>query len=494
MNSGKKISKSLNTLLQKINLPSYIKETLVYGLSLDTRNIRKDEIFFALKGQNFDGNNYIDDAIKKGALIVLSDNPNLENNRQVFYYPDLLKEIANISSIFYDHPSQKLDIFCATGTNGKTSFVESLSQISQNLGIKCGFVSTISTSVGKQELVDSILTTPNSINLNRVLSESLSNNCKIAAIEASSHGIVQKRLEGIKIKVAVLTSFSQDHLDYHKTIAAYEAAKQSFFFDNDIESSLINIDSDFGARLYTSLKLSKKLVYSISIHKESDFKISFTRKNLQNIYVTIDSPFGSINFYVNTFSKMMASNVAIAVASFLITGVPLDVLANKIQDVFLPKGRMELVKINKNSYCIIDFAHTPEALSKSILEIKQSFSGKLWCIFGCGGDRDQKKRSLMGKIAEDFSDFVVLTNDNPRFESPKAIIANILEGMEKPELVFIQEDRYKAINFCLKKIISQKDPINLLIAGKGHEDFQLVNGSSINFNDKKVVLNLLNNS
>ena len=205
----------------------------------------------------------------------------------------------------------------------------------------------------------------------------------------------------------------------------------------------------------------------------------------------METPFGYINFRLNTFSEMMASNISLAMASLTLIDIHLTKLSEVAEDISLSEGRMDVIEINKSSRCIIDYAHTPDALFRALKEIKNTFPGKVWCLFGCGGQRDKLKRSLMGKIAEELSDHIILTNDNPRYEAPRDIINEILVGMENVNSLHIEEDRKLAIEYGLKEIISSDEPISLLIAGKGHEDFQLIEGKSIPLKDRNIVLDSL---
>ena len=487
-----KNSKKLNDFMKGVSLPEGMNKKIITGLSLDSRRVKKGDIFFALKGSSQDGNKYIDEAITNGAKLVFTDQKENIRNSKVFYHPKLRQNLGLIASSFYDEPSKKLDIFCATGTNGKTTYVETLSKISQRISLKTGYISTINSCINGKKIEISNLTTPDPITIQQTLGLMVDNNCSIVSLEASSHGISQKRMVGTKIKVAVLTSFSQDHLDYHKTIERYAKTKRSLFTEHDVESCLINIDSDFGLSLYQDLEKLHKKVYSISFQKEANFKISFLATGSRKIKVRLDSDFGQMRFYVSTFSQTMASNIILAVCSLLITGEPIDLLEKSVEEISLPEGRMDLMEIGLLNNCIIDFAHTPEALENCLKEIRKNFEGNLWCIFGCGGDRDKTKRKEMGKIAERYSDKIILTNDNPRFESPKKILDDILTGIISKK-VHIEEDRKKAIEYALKLIHSSKTKNNLLIAGKGHERYQEIDGEHFEFNDKEVVTKIFEN-
>ena len=304
-------------------------------------------------------------------------------------------------------------------------------------------------------------------------------------MEASSHGLEQHRLNGIDIDYAVLTSFSHDHLDYHGDINHYKSAKEKLFFDLHPKSNIICIDSSFGRKLYEDLLKINPNTYSVSIKQKADFQASFKESPL-GIKVNLLALDQELTFELRTISKYLASNIICSMAILSLEGFNNSLLEKYAQDINLPSGRLEkIVKDNLTAY--VDYAHTPEALRCSLEEIKRIHNEPLWCVFGCGGDRDKEKRPLMGAVAQEYSDHIVITNDNPRTEGEMQIINDILSGMDAKGQFIIEPDREKAIHFAVAEIKNNLDGGVMLIAGKGHETYQEIDGNLFEFNDKEIV-------
>lgn len=458
----------------------------VRALCLDSRKVDCGDIFFALKGNNKDGKDFISEAKEKGAKLILTEEDIKDGG--VIQVNNLRNYMGEVASRFYGEPSKDLNTICVTGTNGKTSCVESLAKLAYKTGSNCGYLSTIGVSLdGINVIRDSVLTTPDSIELQKTFLEVRESGSKFVALEASSHGLEQKRLGGTLVKTAILTSFSHDHLDYHLSLEDYENSKLSLFRDLNPEISIIQIDSDCGKKIHAELSNNNKTVYSISNKQNADFKYSFTRSYENKLDIELTSIAGNFSFSLNTLSSVLASNVICSLAALILNGLDAQSLIENVKNLELPKGRMDLVKLNNNNYCCVDYAHTPDALESALKELKESFEGKLWCVFGCGGDRDTLKRSLMGSIAEKYSDKIVLTNDNPRTEDENLIFKEILSGIKEPKKVVSLADRKEAILYSLNSA-DQTDSRNIvLIAGKGHETYQEINNKKLLFNDKVVI-------
>ena len=458
----------------------------VRALCLDSRKVDCGDIFFALKGSNKDGKDFISEAKEKGAKLILTEEDIKDGG--VIQVNNLRNYMGEVASRFYGEPSKDLNTICVTGTNGKTSCVESLAKLAYKTGSNCGYLSTIGVSLdGINVIRDSVLTTPDSIELQKTFLEVRESGSKFVALEASSHGLEQKRLGGTLVKTAILTSFSHDHLDYHLSLEDYENSKLSLFRDLNPEISIIQIDSDCGKKIHAELSNNNKTVYSISNKQNADFKYSFTRSYENKLDIELTSIAGNFSFSLNTLSSVLASNVICSLAALILNGLDAQSLIENVKNLELPKGRMDLVKLNNNNYCCVDYAHTPDALESALKELKESFEGKLWCVFGCGGDRDTLKRSLMGSIAEKYSDKIVLTNDNPRTEDENLIFKEILSGIKEPKKVVSLADRKEAILYSLNSA-DQTDSRNIvLIAGKGHETYQEINNKKLLFNDKIVI-------
>ena len=490
---GERFNIKAKGLLKEFTLDKNLENLPISSLSLDSRKLSLNGIFFAMKGKNQDGNKFIDEAFKKGASIILSDQQNISRGN-IIYVPKIREYLGTLSSRLHGHPTKKLKVFCVTGTNGKTSCVEAISNLLSLSGISCGYLSTIGVSIdGMEKIEDSYLTTPDSIYLQKVFAQMVREEVNYVALEVSSHGLSQSRIYGTEVDTAILTSFSQDHMDFHKSKKNYELAKRTLFVKYNPNNVILNIDNSFGFKLYKELKVSSEDVFSVSQHHSADFVVDFKRRQDGSLEAFLESSFGSGSFLLKTVSRDIASNVICAFASLLIKGFKFDDLSSASEKLSFPVGRMELHRINKKNSCFVDFAHTPEALSSSLTELKYAFKGKLWCIFGCGGERDSVKRPIMGAIAENLSDEVIITNDNPRNENEDKIIKEILSGMKDPKKAQIIKDRKKAIDKCLTQILGSGEENILLIAGKGHEKYQHIGGRKYSFSDNEVVLAFLGN-
>ena len=459
----------------------------ISSLHLDSREVKEGGLFFALKGKQLNGIDFIEEAKSKGANLIISEELVKDNN--VVHCKNIKEFIGKFASRFYSLPSEELTTFCATGTNGKTTSVEAYARICTNLGKQCGYLSTIGKSLdGRTVNEPSLLTTPDPISFNKSLSEMLSNGATHAAFEASSHGLDQGRLSGINIDYAVLTSFSRDHLDYHKSIEEYGNAKSILFKKLKPKNSFIQIDSEFGRNLYKELLKEGAEVFSVSLEKESDYSASFKKKN-DSLEVSLKSPYGKTEFNLNTVSRYIASNVICSIAALSIEGIKIDKIAECVSEISFSAGRLESIRIGKD-ICYVDYAHTPEALKLTLKEIRDFHEGEIWCVFGCGGNRDKEKRPIMGEIAENYSDHVIITDDNPRNEASNEIIDDILEGTTKSTNIKTIPNRREAIKFALEEMAKRKSVNIMLLAGKGHENYQIIGSEKNRFDDKEALISL----
>ena len=462
----------------------------ISSLHLDSRDVKEGSVFFAIKGKNLNGKDFIEEAKLKGAKLIISEE--LIEDRGVVHCNNLREVLGKFASRFYSNASEELTTFCATGTNGKTTSVETYAKICTSIGKQCGYLSTIGKSIdGKAVDEPSQLTTPDPISLNHSFSQMLLNGATHVAFEASSHGLDQGRLSGISIDYAVLTSFSQDHLDYHKSLEGYGNAKKILFKELKPKNSFIQIDSEFGLNLYKELLENNAEVFSVSLEKESDFFASF-KKIEDYLHVSLKSPYGVTEFDLRTVSRYIASNVICSIAALSVEGIKIEKLAECVSDINFPAGRLESIRVGKD-ICYVDYAHTPEAVKLALKEIREFYEGEIWCLFGCGGDRDKEKRPIMGKIAEEHSDHVVITDDNPRNEASKRIIDDILEGTTKPASIKIIPDRREAIKFTLEEMAKRKSMNIMLLAGKGHETYQIIGSKRNKFDDRETLLSLIKN-
>ena len=475
-----KTNKFLQELANQINF----KEIDINNIHLDSRDVSQGDLFFALKGKEMDGNDFISKAFEKGAALVISDS-NTDGRRDILYFEELRKYLGIFASRFYGNPSFGLKTICVTGTNGKTTCVETFSALSNLLDERCAFISTINSSNDGEDLVKSQLTTPDAITIQRIMNSALRNNAKYMAMEASSHGLDQNRLNGTDIDFAILTSFSHDHLDYHGSLESYKSTKEKLFLDLNPKKNIICIDSSFGLDLYNKAIKKNPNTYSVSIEKPADFQASFEYLS-SGLKVNLKALDEKFSFELETISRYLASNIICAIAVLVIQGVDLDLISSLSKKIELPLGRLQKIK-KDNITVYIDYAHTPEALENTLLELRRFHSDPVWCLFGCGGDRDKEKRPLMGRAAEKFSEKVILTSDNPRTEDKDQIINDILDGISKKDQIIIESDRERAIEMAIEALKNEKKDGVLLIAGKGHETYQEINGSFHEFNDAEIV-------
>jgi UDP-N-acetylmuramoyl-L-alanyl-D-glutamate--2,6-diaminopimelate ligase len=461
-------------------MTDYRIKTPLKHITTDSRTVKAGSLFLAYPGDASDGRNFIADAIKKGAGAVLWDakgfkwNPdwNIENQP----IKQLRLQASKIASQFYNNPSAKLWVIGVTGTNGKTSITQWLSQCFNHLQRKTAVIGTLGNGLPNQ-LSETTNTTPDAVLLQSMLADYVQQEVDVVAMEVSSHGLHQGRVRGVSFDVAVLSNLSHDHLDYHQTFESYADAKRGLFEHKGLKCAVLNCDDSFGQALEQNLKAVGKavLTYGIAQGDVQAVDVQFT-----NTHFTFNAttPFGSAPVKVNLVGKFNVYNVLAVLAAMLASKVSLTDAVEAISHIESAKGRMQMLGGGGLPLIVVDYAHTPDALEKVLETLKAQANSKLICVFGCGGNRDKAKRPLMGKVASKLADVVVLTSDNPRDEAPEEIIEDILKGMHGNYMV--EEDRAKAI---LVSILSAKSNDIVLIAGKGHEEYQEIKGKKHHFSD-----------
>ena len=461
-------------------------DCLINGISSNSKEIKKGYIFVALMGGKFDGTDFIAEAEKNGALIILAENFNKKN--VICLKKGTSRKIYSLLLSCF-HEKQPRQIVGVTGTNGKTSVVEFCRQIWGQASWKSASMGTLGTQIGtigeNNNLLKSKenLTTYEPSYLYEQLHYLASKEISHLAIEASSHGIDQCRLDGIKFSGAVFTNLSHDHLDYHKNIQNYYTTKKRLFTDllNTNCSIAINIDDSFGAKLYQELKKSNYLILTFGKKDEADVQIVSINTNNKSIDLTIQFNHKIFQTTIGMIGEFQVYNIIASASICLALGMDPNFVFNSLSYLKPARGRMEIVSDSENkSLVIIDYAHTPEALSSVLSSLRHDAKGKIITLFGSGGDRDIEKRPLMGKIAHNNSDLVIVTDDNPRQELPSKIREEILQGC--PNAIEIP-DRNNAIKFAVSKL---QDNDLLLIAGKGHESTQTIGTESLPFDDYTV--------
>jgi UDP-N-acetylmuramoyl-L-alanyl-D-glutamate--2,6-diaminopimelate ligase len=456
-------------------------------LVFDSRKITPNSLYVAIKGTVSDGHSYIDDSIAKGATgIVCEDLPQtFQADIAYIQVENSASALAHMASNFYGNPSAKLKLVGVTGTNGKTSTATLLYDVFANMGKPSALISTVEYRIA-EAIEPSTHTTPDVIKINQILARALEAGCEYAFMEVSSHGIHQGRTEGLQFAVAGFTNITHDHLDYHKTFLEYLNTKKRFFDELSTEAiAITNIDDKNGLVMLQNTKATKK-TYALKEMAdfqakimEIDFEAMQLNINGQDVWTTLTGQF-------NAYNLLLVYGIA-EVLDF----EPTKILSAMSQ-LKRVKGRFETFKSDSGIFFVIDYAHTPDALA-SILDSINSMrtrNEQLISVFGCGGNRDSSKRPEMGKISAQKADLSIITSDNPRFEAPEAIIAEIKAGISPTDFnkFMVVEDRREAIATAIK-MAKAKDII--LVAGKGHEDYQDIQGTKHHFDDREVVLALL---
>ena len=476
--------KSLNNLLDGNKLKSDIQ---FKKLCINSNDIEPGDIFVALKNSSKrDGNKYIDHAFDNGALAVLSGIHHANDNRNIIHVSKLEEKLVDLANKAYAY-NQVKKIFGITGTNGKTSTINFLKQLHEQLNMKVSFFNSIENGGSGLEILSSNMTTPDIFKLYRFLEISSEHNIENSLLEVSSHAIHQKRTGDIEIKFKGLTSFSEDHLDYHGNMEKYSDIKESFFDSDDfsLEGYVFNEDNYLG----TKLKQKYKNSYSYSFNnKDADV---FIHKSSSNKFLLDSDDILPKKINVNFQGDHYFSNLVCALLLFKVANQDVNLSSIDFFDLSLPEGRNQKIDFEGRDV-FIDFAHTPDALDASLKSLRSTHSGNLICLFGCGGDRDKSKRSKMGKIAENLSDQVFVTNDNPRSEDPETIVGDILSECSSKNINVIF-DRKEAILESLESLVNSKPGSALLIAGKGNENYQeFENGLRKNFSDFEEVMSFKN--
>jgi UDP-N-acetylmuramoyl-L-alanyl-D-glutamate--2,6-diaminopimelate ligase len=493
----------LNKLLEGICQPHAGYDPFITGLCQDSRQLKPGNLFFAYPGAQADGRDYLNEVIEKGASAVLLERHNNGENgvfpaaSSIPFIPmvNVTRYLGIIAARFYGYPSHHLPLVGITGTNGKTSCTHFLAQCLQQLHQSCGVIGTLGNGI-YPHLKAGLLTTPDAIELQQLLAEMRCQKAKAVLMEVSSHRLAQHRLEGMEYAIAAFTNLSRDHLDYHGSMTAYAQAKRSFFNLPGVQHAVINADDRYGQAWLSELagqlpvtaySLKKPQAALASIPHLTVKRYVFNRHGLQ---ADITTPWGDLSienpFLIGSFNL---SNLLLVITVLKLLAFSLKDIARVVSQVKGVPGRMQALHGVDKPLVVIDYAHTPDALQQALQALRVHCQGRLYCVFGCGGDRDRGKRALMASVAEKYADQVIVTNDNPRFEDPEQIIQDIQSGFGDTQSVYIEHDRRLAIKRAIQKANAQDV---ILIAGKGHEAYQLVAGIKHPFNDLEEASGLLN--
>jgi UDP-N-acetylmuramoyl-L-alanyl-D-glutamate--2,6-diaminopimelate ligase len=477
--------KELKNLLIDITNPQIIGDAniKVSNIQFDSRKIEADNMFIATCGTQSDGHDYIETAIEKGAKSIVCEKlpSTIEKNVTYIKVENSADALGKIASTWYDKPSEKLILVGVTGTNGKTTIATLLYEMFRKFGYKVGLLSTVCNYID-DKAVEATHTTPDPIELNALLCEMVEANCEYAFMEVSSHSIDQRRIAGLKFVGGIFTNITRDHIDYHKTFEAYLKAKKTFFDELPEDAfAITNIDDKNGLVMLQNTKAKK---YTYSVRSLANFKTRILENSFEGMLLEMNGKEVNVPF----IGKFNASNLsAVFGAAVLLGKTEIEVLTI-LSSLHSVSGRFEAFRSPKGFTAIVDYAHTPDALKNVIETIDQILqgAGHLITVVGCGGNRDKGKRPMMAREAVNGSNKVILTSDNPRNEEPQDILNDMLEGLDMAEKnrVLSIIDRREAIKTACA--LAQAGDV-ILIAGKGHEDYQIIKGVKHHFDDKEIV-------
>jgi UDP-N-acetylmuramoyl-L-alanyl-D-glutamate--2,6-diaminopimelate ligase len=479
------MSSSLNKIFAHASSDLMIRE-----LTLDSRNVRGGDLFLAVPGLNSDGREHIADALKRGAAAVAYEVEGAKvlpiTDVPLIPVKGLAAQLSSIAGRFYGDPSRSLNMVGVTGTNGKTSVTQLVAQALDLLGQHCGIVGTLGTGF-HGALQSGRHTTPDPIAVQATLSDLRKAGARAVAMEVSSHGLDQGRATALAFDVAVLTNLSRDHLDYHGTMEAYAAAKAKLFAWADLRCRVINLDDEFGRTLAAEKRESRLITYSLE-DSSAYLYCRDARFDDDGVRATLVTPQGQHLLRSSLLGRFNLSNVLAAVGALLGLDYALDEILKVLPQLQGPAGRMQRLGGGTAPLVVVDYAHTPDALEKVLTALRPHAKGRLLCLFGCGGDRDRGKRPLMAEVVERLADGVLVTDDNPRSEAPQQIFDDIRPGFSQLQAVRFLEGRGQAI---AEIVASATADDVIVLAGKGHEDYQEINGERQPFSDLEAATQAL---
>ena len=461
----------------------------VTHMTSDSRQVSANSVFVAYVGEQNDGRNYIAQAISQEAKAVIYEASSFEWPVALQHVPhfaieDLRSQIGVLASEFYGQPSQHLWMVGVTGTNGKTSCTQWIATAFNLLGKKAAVIGTLGNGfVGQLSATQN--TTPDPILLQQMLADYLAQGAQVVAMEVSSHGLAQGRVNGVVFDVAVFTNLTHDHLDYHGSFENYAQAKRMLFDWPNLKMAILNSDDAYGKTWAEDLKNQQKSVMTYGF-ANANVQASQLQLNKAGLQMLVSAPLGKTTLKAPLYGKFNASNLLAVLATLLVSNHSLEKAVEAIAQLSSVAGRMQPFGGGELPVVIVDYAHTPDALEKVLATLREQTQGQLICVFGCGGNRDATKRAPMGKIASQLADMVIITTDNPRDEAPELIATQVLQGVTRA--CQLELDRTKAI---LQAIFQAKPEDSVLVAGKGHEDYQEIAGKKMPYSDIAVVTKAL---
>jgi len=473
----------------------------IRNIAYHTDQVVPDSCFVAIKGGSFDGHAFIGDAVKKGARVVVTEKPvKVPQDVTNLVVSDSRDALARISSSYFNEPSLAMKLIGVTGTNGKTTITYLLEKIFEAAGWNPGVIGTVEYRYGDVRM-SAAHTTPESYELQKLLRTMADAGVGACAMEVSSHALDMERVVGCHFNGAVFTNLSEEHLDYHGEMESYFASKALLFekrlvasLKNDV-FAVINVDDTYGRRLVGSVHVP---IWRYGIREKADVSCPILACDDQGIKMVIHTPSGEIKVRSSMMGRFNAQNILASVATGLALGVDLDTLVAAVEMVKNVPGRLERVPNERDILAFVDYAHTPDALKNVILHVKELAKRRLIVVFGCGGDRDRMKRPLMGEVVGEYADIAIVTSDNPRTEDPQSIIEMIVPGIEKAGMSIRREGSEKGYEIignrrdAIGRAVSISLPGDVvLVAGKGHEDYQIIGKEKRHFDDREVLREFL---
>ena len=475
--------------------------TVIHGVQVDSRKVKKGDLFLALSGCQFTSTDHIKDAIARGANAVVAEGTLLsgrvfeDGNTVALFVDNLKQKTGQIADKFFQSPSQDVEVIGVTGTNGKTSVTSYLAQYFALMGEKSGFIGTLGYGLSGEKACSTDNTTPNVVDVHRYLADLRDRHAKKVVMEVSSHGLLQGRTDDVEFVGAVFTNLTREHLDYHETMENYAEAKSLLFKRKTLRYVVMNNDDSYAEMMMQGIDKSVNVIQygmtsKLDVLKNNTKKIKAQSCELASgIRAEVSTPIGLLSIDSHLIGRFNLSNLLAVVGVAVAVGHKVENLSliNHIKPV---EGRMALVNAANQALVVVDYAHTPDALQKALEAIRAHCSGAIILVFGCGGDRDVGKRSEMGRIAEAIADQVIVTDDNPRNEDPEAIIADMEKGVDRAnsKKTLAITNRKEAI----KAAVSQANPNDIiLIAGKGHETYQIIGDETLDFNDMEILTEYL---
>ncbi|MGL4827098.1 MAG: UDP-N-acetylmuramoyl-L-alanyl-D-glutamate--2,6-diaminopimelate ligase [Vibrionaceae bacterium] len=469
----------------------------ITGLTLDSRTLQTGDLFIALKGHKFDARTLIAMAIAQGAAAVLAEadagqdgHVYLQDGAPIIVLPELPKLLSAIAARFYQHPSEQLTLIGVTGTNGKTTITQLIAQWLELLGQRAAVMGTTGNGF-LHNLQPAANTTADALSVQQKLAHFHAQGASHVAMEVSSHGLVQHRVQALRFAAAVFSNLSRDHLDYHGSMQQYAQAKRRLFDASHCQLAILNADDEVGKEWLQELPEAVAVSLRAKPAAARALWLTDVTYAVNGVTISFDSSWGAGKFSAPLVGEFNVMNLLLSLATLLALGADKAALLAHAGQLRAVVGRMQTFTRANNALWVVDYAHTPDALENVLHALRRHCQGNLWCIFGCGGDRDPGKRPMMAAVAEKLADKVILTDDNPRSESPQAIIADMQKGMISAQNARVIHEREQACRYALQHAGAQDV---ILVAGKGHENYQIVGTQTLHYSDIETVDQLLGNA